>query len=122
MGMTSEGTVSIPLTEFWKLVADYMDSKTAEIQYGVPCVNTLNDTIDIDFAASTEGHPNDWVEKPKASVQWEKLSECKQIPNNIATLMTYFKDKKGVDEEVLRVIEDLKRAVDDISFLFNKTK
>jgi hypothetical protein len=72
MGMTSEGTISIPLTEFWKFVAKFHDNTSAEVAYGVPRVS-VNDDLEIDFAASTEGPPKDWMHKPKAVLQWEEL-------------------------------------------------
>jgi len=78
MGMTSEGTVYIPLADFWEFVAKYNDTKMSEVAYGVPRINTDNPhEMEIDFAASTEGHPMDWMEKPKAVKQWIDLKTQK---------------------------------------------
>ena len=76
--MTSEGTVYIPLAEFWEFVAKYNDTKMSEVAYGVPRINPENpDDLEIDFAASTEGHPSEWAVKPKAVTQWTDLKQPK---------------------------------------------
>ena len=68
------GTVSIDLADFWMFVQKYLpDFDGAEIAYGVPRVNKSNSTIEIDYSVSTEGTPYDWVNKPKAVLQWEEI-------------------------------------------------
>ena len=73
--ITQEGTIEIPLEEFWEWVqktyADHMNGM--ETSYGVPRVNKGNDTLEIDFAAADDGHPSQWAEKPKSVKQWEEL-------------------------------------------------
>ncbi|MDP2363900.1 MAG: hypothetical protein Q8M94_09045 [Ignavibacteria bacterium] len=70
---TMEGTKEIPLEDFWKFVMQYSPGEGDEIIFGVPRVNKENDTIEIDFAASSESSPDDWKEKPKALKQWDKV-------------------------------------------------
>jgi len=72
MFMGTEGTFEFDLTEFWQWVRK-QHPDMGEIQYGVPRVNKANWTLEIDFAASTDGHPQDWAKKPKAVLQWEEL-------------------------------------------------
>lgn len=76
MSATSEGTVYIPLEEFWEFVAKYNDTHASEVAYGVPRINPDNPSeMEIDFAASTEGHPSEWADKPKAVRQWDDLGK-----------------------------------------------
>lgn len=74
MFVALEGTLEIDLAEFWTWVSK-QHSDMGEVAYGVPRVNKNNQTIEIDFAASTDGHPSHWVKKPKAVTQWEAESE-----------------------------------------------
>jgi|688.fasta_scaffold00953_39 hypothetical protein len=69
---TSEGTIEIYLVEFWNWVGNehYAVPRGSVVHYGVPRVNKDNMTLDIDFAASTVGNPEDWAVKPKAVTQW----------------------------------------------------
>lgn len=72
--ITYEGTIEISLEEFWDFVEKlHPNDKNLEIRYGVPRINIENQTIDIDFAASSESNPSEWVIKPKAVTQWEEL-------------------------------------------------
>jgi hypothetical protein len=71
MSMDCEGTVEIPMEEFWEFVAKYNSLQSCEIQYGVPRCNKESSRMEIDFAASTECHPMEWSKKPKAVLQWE---------------------------------------------------
>jgi hypothetical protein len=77
MAFTSEGTIEIDLADFWEWVhKEHLPApQWAEIEYGVPRVNKSNMTLDIDFAASSERSPADWIQKPKAVTQWNEL-EC----------------------------------------------
>lgn len=72
MFVATEGTMEIDLAELWSWVAKH-HADMGEIQYGVPRVNKANNTLEIDFAASTDGHPSGWAQKPKAVTQWEEL-------------------------------------------------
>ena len=40
---------------------------------GVPRINNHNQTLEIDYAGSSEGSPADWKEPPKALKQWDDL-------------------------------------------------
>jgi len=72
---TSEGTIEIDLVEFWNWVGNehYAVPLGSVVLYGVSRVNKSNMTLDIDFAASTDGNPADWIQKPRAVTQWEEL-------------------------------------------------
>ena len=71
MYVSTEGTIEIDLAEFWQWVAK-QHANMGEIQYGVPRINKANETIEIDFAASSDGHPAEWAMKPKAVTQWKE--------------------------------------------------
>jgi hypothetical protein len=74
MAYTAEGTIEIDLAEFWAWVhKEYVPTKGAEIQYGVPRINKSNSTMEIDFAVGSETHPNEWFVKPQVFQQWEDL-------------------------------------------------
>lgn len=72
---TIEGTIEIEMADFWTWVnqnyANNLDGM--ETYFGVPKVNKGNDTLEISFAASSEGSPANWAEKPKAVKEWEEL-------------------------------------------------
>lgn len=74
MAFTSEGFIEIDLSEFndW-VYNNYFPCKGVEFQLGVPRVNKSNQTIEIDFAMSTDGHPCDWGVVPVAVTQWKEL-------------------------------------------------
>ena len=84
MFMASEGTIEIELAEFWGWVQRNHPA-IGEIAYGVPRVNKSNQTIEIDYAASTDGHPAGWAKKPEALKQWEDKSslQWEKIPSDI---------------------------------------
>ena len=71
MAYNGEGTIFIPLDEFWEFVSRYHDFKGAATVFGVPRVES-NDLV-IDFAFSTGSDPNAWPQKPKAALQWKGL-------------------------------------------------
>jgi hypothetical protein len=75
MASYGEGTVEIPLNEFWEFVAKYNDIRGAETLYGVPRPHKGNGMIEIDFAFSTECKPVDWAEKSEAQKQWDELDK-----------------------------------------------
>lgn len=70
--MGAEGTIEIDLVELWTWIAK-QHPDMGEVAYGVPRVNKSNQTLEIDFASSTDGHPSGWAKKPKAVTQWEEL-------------------------------------------------
>ena len=51
----------------------YSPGDGVEIRFGVPRVIKFNDTIEIDFAASSESAPENWKEKPKCLKQWDEV-------------------------------------------------
>jgi hypothetical protein len=69
MGADGTGTIYIPLEEFWAFAQKYGPRLEGESVYGVPRVE--NDDLVIDYAFSTEAHPNTWATKPPAVVQWD---------------------------------------------------
>ena len=72
MAHDGEGKIYIPLEEFWKFVQKWAPGDgSAEIRFGVPQFND-SDMV-IDYAFSTECHPTEWAEKPKAVAQWDEL-------------------------------------------------
>lgn len=73
MSVTYEGTIEIPLEDFWQWVAQHAPTRSHEVAYGVPRVNVENSTLDIDFAASDECDPRAWAEQPRAVTQWDDL-------------------------------------------------
>ena len=106
--MTQEGTIEIPLEEFWTWVQHNYASRLEgmEIVYGVPRIPKGNGTMEIDFAASTEGSPHDWGVKPKAVLQWD--AETSPDFNDLLSFVKSVKDwfssvedteitKKGID-------------------------
>lgn len=67
-----EGMIEIEMAEFF----EWLSTKHAnfgEVHYGVPRINKSNMTMEVDFSASTDGHPSDWAVKPKSVQQWELL-------------------------------------------------
>ena len=68
---TMEGKIEIDLVEFWEFVMKYSPTKD-EVRFGVPRFNQSNGTVEIDFAASSEGDPFDWAVAPIIKKQWEE--------------------------------------------------
>jgi hypothetical protein len=66
-----EGRIEIDLADFWEWVAKQHEPM-GEITYGVPRINKSNSTLEIDFAACSDGTPSDWAVKPVAVKQWER--------------------------------------------------
>lgn len=72
--MTSyTGTIEIGMGDFWDFVSGYTPNCEDLIQYGVPRVNKDNQTIEIDFAASTECDPAEWANEPDVMKQWKGI-------------------------------------------------
>lgn len=71
MARLYEGKIIVNLDDFWEWVRiNFVDSNDY-IVYGVPKVNVIEKTFEIDFAASSDGSPEEWPSKPKAIRQWE---------------------------------------------------
>jgi hypothetical protein len=80
MGYTAEGTIEIPLEEFWDFVTkNYSPTNNDEIRFGVPRVNKSNQVLEIDFAFSNDTSPDNWSVKPDCLKQWDEL---KEVANN----------------------------------------
>jgi len=73
MGRTYEGLIEIPLGDFWAFVSKYQPNEGDEFAYGAPKVNKDNNTLEIAFAAGSDGHPTTWVEIPEAVRQWKEI-------------------------------------------------
>ena len=71
MSACYEGTIDIPLDEFWEFVAKYHDKTSGEVAYGVPKFHS--GYMEISFAVSSEGHPSEWAKKPPAVTEWEAI-------------------------------------------------
>ena len=66
MGYDRQGTVYIPLEEFWKFVKKFhadFDKDGALIRYGN--LRLANEDLEIDYAFGTEVPPEDWSEPPE---------------------------------------------------------
>lgn len=74
--MDAEGSIYIPLEEFWQFVSQYNQMKGCEMLYGVPRV-VGNDLV-ISYAASSECHPSTWAKKPVAALEWDKMKPVHQ--------------------------------------------
>lgn len=73
MAFTFEGTIEIPLEEFYLWAeANYGLGGSYERCYGVPTVNKDNHTIEISVAGSDVSNPAEWLEKPKAVLEWKE--------------------------------------------------
>lgn len=74
MAHDGEGTIYIPLAEFWEFVQKYAPGDgSAEISFGVPRVEDGGEDLMISYAFSTECPPSDWSKKPKAVTEWAEL-------------------------------------------------
>lgn len=70
MSITIEGKIEIPEVDFWEFVSKYVPDGFMYL-YGIPKFNKENKTMDINFAASSETDPRNWVEKPACIKEWE---------------------------------------------------
>jgi hypothetical protein len=73
MPVSYEGKIEIPLEEFWEWVSGRTPVDGHEVVYGVPQVNSHNNTMEVSFAASNDCPPSNWAQKPKAIKEWEEL-------------------------------------------------
>lgn len=77
---TTEGTIEIDEVEFWEFVMKYCPFKD-EVRFGVPHFNDSNGTVEIDFAASSEGDPFDWAKPSAIKQQWEEYNQERKEKN-----------------------------------------
>lgn len=74
MAYDAEGTIYIPLADFWDFVRKFHPKFEGEVNYGVPRVSTSGD-MEIDYAVGSETAPADWSREPKAVTQWKDLKK-----------------------------------------------
>ena len=67
---TMEGTIEIPMNDFWEFVIKYAPVKSDPMCFGVPRFDIAAETIIINFASDSEESPENWTPKPKAITQW----------------------------------------------------
>lgn len=82
MATTGEGTIEIPLEDFWSYVDGYNIIEGNYNLYGKPKVNLDNNTLEIIFAFSDSGDPREWGEKSEAEKSWKEKVDTK-TPSNI---------------------------------------
>ena len=73
MASNGQGTIYIPLDEFWSFVAQYAPKHGGEVLYGLPRITAGGEDLEVDYAFSTECHPDTWAAKPPAVLQWVEL-------------------------------------------------
>lgn len=71
MSASYEGTIDIPLEDFWEFVSKYHDKTSGEVAYGVPKFHP--GYMEISFAVGSDGHPSDWATKPAAVTEWDGI-------------------------------------------------
>ena len=72
-----EAMIEIDLIDFWEFVSNH-HPELGEKVYGVPRVNAINGTIEIDVAFSETCNPEDWAEKPAVLQQWKTLKDSQK--------------------------------------------
>lgn len=77
MANYGDGTIEIPLENFWTFVFGYHEHENAELFYGVPRINTDMNTMEIDYMFNTGCNPQDEVgfEESKCKKQWNELKK-----------------------------------------------
>ncbi len=78
MAAFGEGTIEIPMEDFWEFVNKYHEHKKAELAFGVPKVNHLNNTININYAFGNDSDPREWSEEPTAVKEWKVYKKSPQ--------------------------------------------
>ena len=75
MASRGEGTIEIPLEDFWRYANEYHEHSSAELFYGVPRVNNGNQVIEIDYMYNSGINPTEEFdfEKSKCKLQWDEL-------------------------------------------------
>lgn len=70
--LTQEGVIEIPLEDFWNWMIKVHAHNLVgmETAFGVPRVNKENQTIEVSFAASSDGDPKSWATPPKCMTEW----------------------------------------------------
>lgn len=67
-----EGTLEISGEELWEWVRTHLPEGLDNSTYvfGIPRFNKANQTLEISFAADTNGDPRSWARPPKAWQEW----------------------------------------------------
>ncbi len=67
--VSAEGTIEIPIKEIVRLLQECTDPPylpdNVESVFGNTRINKDNQTLELDFAYSTDCNPKDWIVKPK---------------------------------------------------------
>ena len=64
MGYDGQGTVYIPLEEFWNFIKRFHPKMDEAVVRYAHEVRIQNEDLEIDFAFGTETDPLDWAEPP----------------------------------------------------------
>lgn len=77
MGCYGQGTVEIPLEDFWAFTAKYQYVEDCETFYGVPRVNKDNHVIEVDYMYNSSCNPQDEVgfKDSVCKKQWDLLKQ-----------------------------------------------
>lgn len=79
MALTAEGTLEIPMEEFWNWVFTSYSVKGMDSVYGIPHFNKSTNSIEITVAMGDQTNPNTWATKPKALLEWSEKTV--DVPN-----------------------------------------
>jgi hypothetical protein len=72
MALTAEGTLEIPMEEFWDWVVTSYGVKGMVSVYGIPRFNKNTNSIEITVAMGDQTNPNSWATEPKALLEWSE--------------------------------------------------
>lgn len=67
-----EGSIEIPLEDFWRFIGRYGPKTGGYVAYGVPKADKATGTLSVAFAVGDETPPAEWARKPDAVTEWEK--------------------------------------------------
>jgi hypothetical protein len=79
MALTAEGTLEIPMEEFWNWVFTSYGVGGMVSLYGIPRFNKNTNSIEITVAMGDQTNPNEWATKPKALLEWSEKTV--DVPN-----------------------------------------
>lgn len=72
MAITGEGTIEIPLEDFWKFLNNYHNHKGDVLVFGVPKTDIEGQCIIVNYAYDSIDSPQEWLEKPKCLKEWKQ--------------------------------------------------
>lgn len=64
MGMDATGKVYVPLDDLFRFIEKYAGIDTEFMQFNFNGMRVEHNDLVVDFAASSECHPDDWTEPP----------------------------------------------------------